>query len=615
MCGIAGVMSLHNHEVDEARLKKMTDAIRHRGPDGDGQWINATCQVGLAHRRLSIIDLSETGKQPMHYAGRYTITFNGEIYNYIELRQELEKNGYQFHSTSDTEVLMAMYDYKKENCLEYLDGMFAFAIWDEKAKQVFCARDRFGEKPFYYSYERGKHFVFASEMKALWAGGVSKSVDTVMLYNYLNNGFVYNPGDLSQTFYSGISKLKAAHYLIVNEKLELVEKKYWKLSENKTWEGNFEQACEKFKALFTDSVNRRLRSDVPVGSSLSGGLDSSLVVCTIDEIRKREQRNQVQKTFSARFPGFAKDEGRFMQMVIERCSIEPHFTYPGEKDLLDNIDRLFYHQEEPFTSASIFVQYAVMQLAHEQGVTVLLDGQGADELLAGYHFYFRKYFQQIRRSKTYSTEYKAWQQMHQPSPQTLRRLWLDINVRPFMDLPARMKQRLRSPQFITESFAAHGKEKFYLPEDGITLNQSLIYSATQGPLEELLRYADRNSMAHSREVRLPFLYHELAEFLINIPADYKIHEGWTKFIMRKAGEEVLPKEITWRKDKIGYEPPQRDWMKSDVIREKIVEGRKKLVQERILNKEVLKAKVNAVAATGASKESSWKHWMAANLFS
>src|SRR5438309_503177 len=196
MCGIAGVMSLHNSEVNEARLKKMTDTIRHRGPDGDGQWINAGGGTGLAHRRLSIIDLTEGGKQPMHYADRYTITFNGEIYNYIELRQELEKNGYHFHSTSDTEVLMAMYDYKKEKCLEYLDGMFAFAIWDEKSKQLFCARDRFGEKPFYYSYEKGKHFVFASEMKALWAGGVCKTVDTVMLYNYLNNGFVYNPSDL-----------------------------------------------------------------------------------------------------------------------------------------------------------------------------------------------------------------------------------------------------------------------------------------------------------------------------------------------------------------------------------------------------------------------------------
>jgi asparagine synthase (glutamine-hydrolysing) len=615
MCGIAGIVLSRRDETHLSRLKAMTDSISHRGPDGDGQWVSDDGIAGLAHRRLSIIDLSDAGSQPMHYAGRYTITFNGEIYNYVELKQDLEKKGYTFHSTSDTEVLMALYDDRKEQCLEFLDGMFAFAIWDNEAKQLFCARDRFGEKPFYYQYEKGRQFIFGSEMKALWAGGADKNVDTVMLYNYLNNGSVFNPNDLSQTFYSGIRKLKAAHYLTIDKDLRLEEKRYWQLSENGGWNGSFEEACEKFNELFTTSVNRRLRSDVPVGSSLSGGLDSSLVVCTIDQIRKEERRSQVQKTFSARFPGFAKDEGHYMQLVIDKCSVEPHFTFPNDDDLIKNIDRLFYHQEEPFASASIFVQYSVMQLAHEQGVTVLLDGQGADELLAGYHFYFRKYFQQIRRTKEYSKEYRAYQEMHKPSKETLRRLWLDMNLRPFMGLPVRVKRSLQAPKFITGSFAAMGREKFSVPGDGATLNQSLVYSSTNGPLEELLRYADRNSMAHSREVRLPFLFHELAEFLISLPADYKIHDGWTKYIMRKAGDGLLPSEITWRKDKIGYEPPQKDWMENGVIKERIVEGRKKLVREGILDKRVLGEDVKAVAAVGASKENTWKHWMAANLYS
>ncbi|MDB5251212.1 MAG: hypothetical protein JWP27_381 [Flaviaesturariibacter sp.] len=613
MCGIAGIISSPD-KLSLQRLRKMTDRIAHRGPDGEGQWISEKGTAGLAHRRLSIIDLTEAGHQPMHYLGRYTITFNGEIYNYVEIREQLEKKGYRFQSHTDTEVLMALYDLRKEDCLPELDGMFAFAIWDEQEQTLFCARDRFGEKPFFYHYEAGKEFSFASEMKALWAGGTPKTVDPVMLYSYLNTGSVFDPTDPSHTFYAGIRKLKAGHYIRIDRQLGLQEKRYWELCETSPWTGSFEDACDRFRELFDLSTARRLRADVPVGSSLSGGLDSSLVVCTIDEIRKRENRAQVQKTFSARFPGFAKDEGRYMQMVSEKTDTEPHFVFPDDKMLLEEFDRLTYHQEEPFGSASIFVQYCVMRLAKENNVTVLLDGQGADELLAGYHFYFRKYFSEIRRQPRYAAELSGYKNLHNPSKATLQRLWGEVNLRPLMALPIRVKRMMVKPEHATKAFLDAGRRPDRGHDDSRTLNESLIFSSTRGPLEELLRYADRNSMAHSREVRLPFLFHELAEFLINVPASYKIKDGWTKYIMRAATAGRVPEEIVWRKDKIGYEPPQESWMAQDSVRGRIADARQTLVSQGVLEKSILSREIKAAAAAGGANSASWKHWMAANLY-
>ncbi|HYP51397.1 MAG TPA: asparagine synthase (glutamine-hydrolyzing), partial [Pyrinomonadaceae bacterium] len=409
MCGIAGIVS-RKGKLEQAQVKRMTDAISHRGPDGEGAWINPSGNTALGHRRLAIIDLSESGRQPMFYADkRFSITFNGEIYNYLELRDDLEKRGFKFKSSSDTEVLLALFAEKGEKCLAELDGMFAFAIWDEQEKSLFAARDRFGEKPFYYAIY-GDAFYFASEMKALWAAGVPRAVSNRMLYNYLTAGNMYNPHDLSQTFYEGIFKLKAAHYFFISpQELKIEQARYWNL-DYKTVKQNISdgEAAEEFRFLFNESVKRRLRSDVPVGSSLSGGLDSSLVVCTIDRLNAEKRVRQA--TFSARFPGFAKDEGKFMQAVIERTNAEPHFVYPDDAGLVENLEKLFHHQEEPFGSASIYAQFCVMQLAKENNVTVLLDGQGADELLAGYHPYFEDYFRElaVRDKKTWRREQQAF---------------------------------------------------------------------------------------------------------------------------------------------------------------------------------------------------------------
>lgn len=589
MCGIAGIIG-HPGSIRPEVLKRMTDEIAHRGPDGDGNWVAADSSVGLGHRRLAIIDLSDAGKQPMFYAnGRYSITFNGEIYNYVELREELVKEGVKFVSHSDTEVLLALFDKKKEKCLDSLDGMFAFAIWDEKEKRLFCARDRFGEKPFYYSDHEGKLY-FASEMKALWSVGVPRVVNNRMLFNYLTNSLVYNPHDLTETFFEKIYKLKAAHYFFLTPgDISPRQIRYWDIDPTYVDDSiTEEQACERFRELFDTSVERRLRSDVPVGSSLSGGLDSSLIVCTIDKLNKGRVP---QSTFSARFPGFAKDEGKYMDLVIASTNVDPHFVIPDEDGLANDLNKLFYHQEEPFGSASIYAQFCVMRLAKENDVTVLMDGQGADELLAGYHHYFRSFYRELKPGGNgkLRDEKLAFKKVHGTSGGSSRLKSVLVGTLPdSLQTSARaLRQRLHYSffPFLDRRFSREFEKDSYARDitPSKTLNESLYTSACGGSLEELLRYADRNSMAHSREIRLAFLNDKLAKFLFSLPSHMKIRSGITKFVMRRAFSDVLPDDIANRQDKIGYEPPQGQWMGKSSVRSSITKAEEQLIAQRIIH--------------------------------
>lgn len=604
MCGIAGIATFNNRKTDVSIVKRMTEAIAHRGPDGEGHWMNADAKVALGHRRLSIIDLSDSGSQPMHFIDRYTMVFNGEIYNYVELKEALQKMGYQFRSTSDTEVLLALYDQKGKDCLSLLDGMFAFAIWDNQEQTLFCARDRFGEKPFFYTLWNDQ-FYFASEIKSLWAAGVPKQPDRETMFYYMQMGRVHHPFDRNRTFFKNIIRLKPAHYMLIRpvSNQQPKEKCYWSLPteaavNNKALQE--EQVKEQFVSLFRESVQRRLRSDVPVGSSLSGGLDSSAVVCMINELNADALFSQ--NTFSARFPGFAKDEGKYMDIVLASVKATPHFTYPEHTGFIDHFEKLCYHQDEPFGSASIYAQYDVMRLAKEKGVTVLLDGQGADEMLAGYEFY-----------KT-TLEREAQRQQHKAGLKEQLKQLLPFAYNAYRK--NKLQKLLRNsyiekgyhPDFIQEAL-----QYTYPDEVHTSLYEHLRHDLTMGNLEDLLRYADRNSMAHSREVRLPFLSHELVEFVLGLPNDYKIREGWSKWIQRKAMEPLLPSEITWRKDKIGYEPPQKDWMSVPVFRELIQDGKQLLYQEHILTKEAAEAMPKA---SGASElgDNSWYFLMTAQLF-
>lgn len=619
MCGIAGMVSIDPERVTLSGLKSMTDVIAYRGPDGDGHWISEHGKVGLGHRRLSIIDLSHGADQPMHYRNRYTIVFNGEIYNYIELRETLAKQGYAFSTVSDTEVLMALYDRDKEKCLQLLDGMFAFAIYDKAEQVVFCACDRFGEKPFFYSYQPGKYFLFGSELKELWQVGIPKKINNKLLYNYLLTGALSNSDDQSETFYEQCTRLPHSHYLKIDiGELQLKSYCYYDIDWRQTDHSITEpKASERFRELFYESVKRRLRSDVPVGSSLSGGLDSSLVVSVIDELKGRQQ---IQKTFSAVFPGFAKDERKYMDMVIGKSNVDPYFVTPKDEGMIKELVNLSYHQEEPYGSASIYVQYKVMQLAKQHNVTVLLDGQGADELLAGYHSYYQWYFKELfRQDKTSYVDQKArYEALH--SANTINGVvngGLKQKIRerlPFAVKPLKAVYGLLKPDkrnnYLDDHFAAAYRNVSF-PESKVpgSLNEALYISTMKGGLQELLRYADRNSMAHSREVRLPFLSHELADFLFSLPSHFKIKDGWTKWIMRRSFGQQLPEQITWRKDKIGYEPPQKSWMEGREFRDLITGYSEILVSQRILNRSILNNKKEV------DNNTLWRRLMAGYLLS
>lgn len=618
MCGITGLVSSDKKNIFLEKLKRMTDVIAHRGPDGEGHWISKNGHVALGHRRLSVIDLSHAADQPMHYLERYTIIFNGEIYNYIELKDALIKQGYHFTTESDTEVLMALYQQEKENCLQLLDGMFAFVIYDDVQKEIFAARDRFGEKPFFYSYKPGKYFLFGSEMKALWAGGIEKKINNRMLYNYLAYDRTDNPQNPEETFYENCTRLPHGHYL----KLSLTDytlslKKYYDINwKNVDQSITVEQAKGKFHELFYTSVKRRLRSDVTVGSSLSGGLDSSLVVTVIDKLKRGNGLQQ--DTFSAIFPGFKKDEKKFIDCVIAKTNVSPHFVTPDDKGLIADIDKLTWHQEEPYGSASIYAQYCVMRLAKENNVTVLLDGQGADEILAGYHAHYLSYFRELRKSNRsmYAKEKNAYHTIHADNSinssvlsgfKNKLKLTVGDTYIPFLQKWYYKYKHLKNPFLDNEFSKTYADETFDAPFCFTGLNHALYHQTLHGNLQELLRYADRNSMAHGREIRLPFLYHELVEFLFTLPSHMKIHGGWTKWIMRETFDRELPPEIRWRTDKIGYEPPQQNWLENKMIREKISSAKKKLVNNHILTASVLKKE------TG--QEANWKFLLVGTLLS
>lgn len=542
MCGIAGILLFESKEsISLASLKIMTDAIAHRGPDGEGQWVDPSNGIGLGHRRLSIIDLTDAGAQPMHYIGRYSITFNGEIYNYIELRQELEQKGIVFHTHTDTEVLLALYHLEGEACLNRLDGMWAFAIWDSEKKELFCARDRFGEKPFFY-YQDNKGFYFASEMKALWALGVSKEVAPEMKTIFETQGVAFDSSKMEQSYYKNIYKLEHSHWLRITAEGDKKKQRYYDINWKKQdFKGTIDDAIIEFERLFLISLKRRCRADVPVGTSLSGGLDSSSIVCNM--AKWQGQGSISAHTFSARFEGFKKDEGNYIEKVIEKTGVIPHATWPTGDEMYRDFEKLCWYQEEPFGSASIYAQYRVQQMAKEHGITVLIDGQGADEILAGYNIFYHEYMDYMH----YKWPFWSFDRIKE------QHKYID-----YFYFSSSFKKSLSKLFFKLE---IKGKLKKILRKTSLfSLNQSLYHQTMNGGLQELLRFADRNSMAHGREIRLPFLNHELVEFCFSLPDTYKLHLGWTKYIMRKAFDPILPPEIAWRREKVAFETPQSEWL-------------------------------------------------------
>jgi len=495
--------------------------------------------------------------------------------------------------------------------------MFAFAIWDESEQVLFAGRDRFGEKPLYY-FVNDEQFLFGSEMKALWSAGVPRLPERKMILNYITLGYVQNPANKAQTFFKDIFSLPAAHYLEYRpHENELQVTEYWKLDKQALISMPEKDAMDRFEELFLQSLQKRLRSDVPLGASLSGGLDSSTIVYYLQQQLRNASTSY--KTFSAVFPGFEQDESAYIQQMVRTLHIENYSTSPTEAQLIDDFEKLAYYQEEPFPSSSIYAQYKVYALAKATGVTVLLDGQGADEMLAGYHKYAHWYLQEMISRYRFTGAKKERLLMMENN---IRFTWTYRNLFAAF-LPSHASIALEKNEYnriiqhpdITREMMSllRGREWEGIHKPVVTkLNDILYFNTMQYGLEELLRYADRNSMAHGVEVRLPYLNAELVQFVFSLPSNYKIRDGYTKHLLRKLMDHKLPHSIVWRTDKVAFEPPQKQWMDSPQLTDYIFEARQVLVDEQILKPQVLQKKSKGLPAHAADNFD-WRYLCVARL--
>jgi len=556
MCGICGIINFNGQSVHDKPLSTMMQEMKHRGPDDDG--IFSDGKVGFGFVRLSILDLSTAGHQPMYsHDNRYVIVYNGEIYNYIELKKELNHK-YQFKTGTDTEVVLAAYQEWGENCLHRFNGMFAFVIYDTKRKKIFGARDRFGIKPFYY-YQDNNKFVFASEIPPVLSILDNKpEANDQVVFDYL----AFNRTDQTQdTFFKNIYKLQHGHsFSIRNSELRL--KKWYDLKQHV---GNPFNSPAEYRDLFSDSIKLRLRSDVPVGVCLSGGLDSSSIVSVLLNDYNKKDLN----TFSA---VYGKNEiGDESEFIAEYNNLlnNMYYTQPSAESLFADKADFVHTHAEPIPSTSPYAQYKVMELAKNH-VVVTLDGQGADEQLAGYHYFFGFYFKDLLRSFSIFrllSESFYYLKNH--------RSLYGFKTFAYFLLPETIKANLRTSEhgYIDKEFADQ-----YSSSNTITSNlygaenlNSALLDHFEYKLEHLLKWEDRNSMRFSLESRVPFLDHRLVEKILALSANQIIHRGMTKHILREAMKSTLPERLRMRRDKVGFDTPQDKWFRTEQFKEYILD--------------------------------------------
>lgn len=587
MCGFCGVINIDGEPVDVQLLREMTELISHRGPDDEGYLlINSlsnkivscygddtvaslkkqlqplqnliTGNVGMGFRRLAIIDLSDNAHQPMLDKETETaIVFNGEIYNYLELRNVLKGLGHTFCTSSDTEVILKAYCQWELDCVNYFNGMWAFVIWDNKRNRIFCCRDRFGVKPFYYHFNEGHKLIFASEIKS-----ILKMVNPRADLFSVNEFLTWSQLDHTKhTFFQDVNQLRGGHSLLLqgcNLKIE----KYYDLKTVPISEKR-DQAIEQFRQTLFDSVKLRLRSDVPVGFAMSGGLDSSSIVSIAKEYKNIERLN----TFSVVFPNTAQDESKYVRMMTDFTGVHNHSISPNEDSLLSVMDEFVWHQEEPNNGSSYLAEYLLRKSISESKIKVTLEGQGADEIISGYrpliHFYLQdllkdgKYIKYIRESillnditsvgaKHFIANLAA---VYSPGLYRLLRRWQLRRVSDFV-LPEFVSAfRDRTVEYqLTGKYSSH-------------LNQKLYQYLFETSLPPQLVRADKSSMAFSLECRFPFLDYNLVELAFSLPYNMKINNGVTKYVLREAMKNHLPMGIYKRRDKLGFPTPENAWMR------------------------------------------------------
>lgn len=549
MCGINGIITWSSTVDLEVEIQSMNKAIAHRGPDSSGYLTDIG--IALGHTRLSILDLSDSGSQPMGSAFDTHIVFNGEVYNYIEIREELRQLGYNFKTGTDTEVILAAYDAWQEECVQRFNGMWAFILLDRKGKKVFCSRDRFGVKPFYYTLQN-KVFRISSEIKPLLPYLDVAKVNRKALLNYLVLD-ICDEGE--HTFFSDVLRLLPAHNLVIDLTTGIHQVyRYYQLQAHPEQESNnIEETTRRLSALMASSVELRMRSDVRVGSCLSGGLDSSFISSLAAEKSKILGAPPF-LAFTAKSSDSRNDESGYAQHVVENSGMDWVVLEASDNDFISEMDRVIHTQEEPFRSPSIFLQYGIMRDAAQKKCKVLLDGQGGDETFLGYERYYIAYLRGLPLQALPS----AMRHIVQHSKLSWKSLFM---MYAYMSFPILRKKRLCARcSFIKKELLDLVSWEYLkeLNEKDVTKLQ--VNEISRFNLPALLRYEDKNSMCFAIETRLPFLDYRVVEFALSIPVAHKIHRGWTKYAIRKAANSVMPKSITWRTNKIGFEPPVSSWL-------------------------------------------------------
>jgi asparagine synthase (glutamine-hydrolysing) len=554
MCGIAGIVERVKGRCEPAFLHRMNGAVVHRGPDDGGEhfWQN----VALGHRRLAIIDLSECGHQPMSSSdGALVIVFNGEIYNYVELRAELEKAGQSFRSRTDTEVIVASYAVWGTDCVSRFNGMWAFALLDKKQRRIFCSRDRFGVKPFYYT-ESPERFAFGSEIRQLLPFLPTRESSRSLVSDFLLTGVCDHT---EQTFFEGIRKLPPGHnlsYDLVSNRFKI--SRYYKIAPSSALSSaGPEEAVAVFGSMLESSVDLRLRSDVPVGTCLSGGLDSSSIASLASPLYRR-RAGRAFRSITAVSEQDSNDESAFASKVAAAGGMEWFTVKPSYDDFVEVLPSVVKAQEEPFGGPSVVMQFFVMKTAREQRIPVMLDGQGGDETLLGYTKYYASQLLATWKEKGLLALLGAHAMAGRNNAEMS--LWNSAKYL-LTGLSPGLRHRLyawRHRYLIsTPPIPQHFRDLCRSASDCLAL-QKLEITSTHLPV--LLRYEDKNSMAHSIEARLPFLDYRVVETALSLPRDVKIRDGWSKWVLRKFMSGRMPDEVTWRKNKMGFEAPEKTWL-------------------------------------------------------
>ncbi len=597
MCGIAGIVHADGAAVDVGMLERMSERLRHRGPDDEGYLLGefplgaavaaaghetvsplrsqqphvSTAarrgfSLGFGHRRLAIIDCTAAGHQPMtDAAGTSWLVYNGEIYNYIELRAELEAKGHVFQTRSDTEVILAAYAEWGRACLGRFNGMWAFCLWDRRRGELFCARDRFGVKPLYYRSD-GSTFTFASEIKALLESSPeSPRVNDATAYDYLAFDLLdHTP----ETMLAGILQLAPGHWLTFDGGGRLTVQRYYRLpyttASGPCDEAHIARLGAEYRELLMDAVRLRLRTDVPLGSCLSGGLDSSAIVCAMNKLLGTPAGGGLgQRTVTAAYEDPRVDERRFAEQVVAVTGAQAEYTFPQTADVWDELLTLIWHQDEPGASISMYGQWCVMRAARRCGITVMLDGQGADELFAGYTTYQPIFLKELLRRgcfMEFRKELVATAARIGQSPWRLAAKAAEVLYDPLRrHLPAPPR---RLALLNGELARAHRHRTWHHARPTGSLQARLWADQLRFSLPQLLRYEDRNSMAFSVETRLPFLDYRLVEWAFAQAPCVKLHRGWSKYVARVGAADLCPASIVWRTDKIGFAAPEAAWMEA-----------------------------------------------------